>query len=46
MGGEREKKEKELTRNRFDNVEQRRTLQAINTEIQRARQKVKTIYLE
>ena len=40
MTSEREKKENELSRNRFVNVGQRRTLQAIDTQVERERRKV------
>jgi hypothetical protein len=40
MASEREKKETELSRNRFHNVAQRRTLHAIDTQVERERQKV------
>lgn len=40
MAGEKEKKETELSRNRFHNTGQRRTLHAIDTQVERERQKV------
>jgi hypothetical protein len=40
MASEREKKEAELGRNRFNNVEQRQRLHAIDTQVERERQKV------
>ncbi|CAF2959691.1 unnamed protein product [Rotaria sp. Silwood2] len=41
MASEREKKEIELSRNRFHNVEQKRTLHAVDTQVERERQKRK-----
>ncbi|CAF4648755.1 unnamed protein product [Rotaria sp. Silwood1] len=41
MASEREKKETELSRNRFHNVEQKRTLHAVNTQVEYERQKRK-----
>lgn len=41
MASEREKKENELTRNRFANVGERRTLHAVEIEVERERQKVR-----
>lgn len=41
MASEREKKEAELGRNRFYNVGQRRTLHAIDAQVERERLKVK-----
>jgi hypothetical protein len=43
MASEREKKEVELGRNRFLNVGQRRTLHAIDAQVERERLKVKRI---
>ncbi|CAF1133715.1 unnamed protein product [Rotaria sordida] len=41
MASEREKKENELSRNRFHNVEQKRTLHAVDTQVEHERQKRK-----
>jgi len=40
MAREKEKKETELSRNRFHNTGQQRTLHAIETQVERERQKV------
>jgi hypothetical protein len=42
MASEREKKEAELGRNRFDNVGQTRRLHAIDAQVEKERLKVKT----
>jgi hypothetical protein len=42
MASEREKKENELSRSRFHNLGQKRTLDAIDTQVERERRKVKT----
>jgi hypothetical protein len=41
MASEREKKENELSRSRFHNLGQKRTLDAIDTQVERERRKVK-----
>ncbi|CAF1626128.1 unnamed protein product, partial [Adineta ricciae] len=41
MGGEREKKENDLNRSRFDNVKERRKLHAVDTQVERERRKRK-----
>jgi len=43
MASEREKKENELSQNRFANIGQRRTLHAIDAQVERERRKVKPI---
>ena len=41
MGGEREKKENDLNRSRFDNVKERRKLHAVDAQVERERRKVR-----
>ena len=43
MASEREKKETELSRNRFLNIGQRQTLHAVDTQVERECRKVKKL---